>query len=99
MLAYRAGQFQNAALAGEDGFAFRDYQDNKQWSAEAWSAYQTLDAWENKPLQELKQINMNWKTTSYQDNGQTIYVNPNGNPKDNSGYYTQSRKFYNDWKD
>ena len=42
---------------------------------------------------------MNWKTGSYQNDGQTVWVNPNGNPKDNSGYYTQSRKFYNEWKD
>lgn len=45
MLAYRAGQFQNAALAGEAGFAFRDYQDNNRWNANAWTNYQTMDAW------------------------------------------------------
>ena len=31
---------------------------------------------------------MDWKTGSYKDGATTIWTNPNGNPKDNVGYYT-----------
>jgi hypothetical protein len=41
---------------------------------------------------------MNWKTESYKNNDKDVYVNPNGNPYDNSGIYTQDRKFYDGWK-
>ena len=37
---------------------------------------------------------MDWKTGFYEDDGRIIWTNPNGNPKDNNGYYSQSRKFY-----
>ena len=40
---------------------------------------------------------MDWKTGSYEDNGSTVYTNPNGNPKDNIGYYTQPKRFYDDY--
>jgi len=40
---------------------------------------------------------MDWKTEKYSNRGRDFYVNPNGNPYDNSGYYTQSRKFYDDY--
>jgi UDP-galactopyranose mutase len=63
MLGYRSGQFQAAALAGEK--AFRDYTPNGKYSAANWTAQQTLDAWKDKSLKELKQINQNWKTGSY----------------------------------
>ena len=42
---------------------------------------------------------MDWKTGSYLDSTTTVWTNPNGNPKDNQGYYTQDRKFYNDYMD
>jgi hypothetical protein len=99
MLIYRSGQFQAAALAGESGYEFRDYQDNKRWSSEYWKAQQTLDVWKDKPLKELKQILSNDATDSYIKRGVTTYTNPNGNPYDNQGYYKQSTKFYNDYMD
>ena len=42
---------------------------------------------------------MNWKTGSYTEGRSTVWTNPNGNPKDNVGYYTQTRKFYDEYKD
>lgn len=96
MLVYRSGQHQNAALAGD--LTFLDYGNNK-WTSNAWTEAQSLDAWKDKPLKELKQINMDWKTTKWVDGTTTKYANPNGSPKDNVGYYTQTRKFYDEWKD
>ena len=49
--------------------------------------------WKDKSFKELKQIEMNWKTMSYENDG-TKYNNPNGNPYDNEGYYTQSLDAY-----
>ena len=88
MLVYRANQFQAAALAGETGFDFMEYQDKINWGSEIWISRQTLDAWKDNSLKELKQINMNWKTEKYTNLGRDFYVNPNGNPYDNQGYYT-----------
>jgi hypothetical protein len=99
MLIYRSGQFQAAALAGEPGYEFLNYQEGAEWGAKQWTQRQTLDAWKEKGIKELKQISKNWKTDSYSDSGTTVYTNPNGNPKDNQGYYTQDRKFYNDYMD
>ena len=53
--------------------------------------------WKEKPLKELKQINMDWKTTNYKKAGEDVWANPNGNPHDNAGYYTQQTKFYDAW--
>ena len=99
MLIYRSNQFQMAALAGEAGFEFLDYQQEAEWGAAQWTQRQTMDVWKDKSLKELKQINQNWKTGSYSDTGNTVFTNPNGNPKDNDGYYVQDRKFYNDYMD
>jgi hypothetical protein len=109
MLIYRSGQFQAAALAGEVNFL--DYNEfplsgglklkfGDPIDASMWIARQNLDAWKDKPLKELKQINMDWKTMNYeQPGGTTVYATPNGNPYDNEGYYTQTTKFYGDGYD
>ena len=57
----------------------------------------TRGVWFNKSLKELKQISMDWKTGFYEDSGKKIWTNPNGNPKDNKGYYTPKKKFYNEF--
>jgi len=75
-----------------------DYKDNK-YSNEAWQLRQKLDVLSEKPLKELKQINQGWKTQKYSNGGVDIYTDPNGNPYDNSGYYTQKTKFYSEWSD
>lgn len=97
MLIYRSNQFQMAALAGEEGYDFLDYSWNSEWTAEMWSLRQTMDVYKEKGLKELKQIQKDWKTGSYDDAGNTVYTNPNGNPKDDEGYYTPERRFYDDW--
>ena len=99
MLIYRSNQFQMAALAGEEGYDFLDYSWNSEWTSEMWSLRQTMDVYKEKGLKELKQIQKDWKTGSYNDSGTTVYTNPNGNPKDNIGYYEPERRFYNDWSD
>ena len=99
MLIYRSGQFQAAALAGEAGYEFLNYQENAQWGAAQWTQRQTLDAWKEKGVKELKQIQQDWKTGSYSELGVTKYTNPNGSPYDRERYYTQTRKFYDDYMD
>ena len=98
MMAYRSGQYQKAALTGDAEYKFMDYTENSMLTGRQWSAKQTFDAWKDKSLKELKQINMKWKTDSYQNIDTTVWVNPNGNPKDDKGYYTQNLKFYEDYK-
>lgn len=85
-----------AALAGD--LQFLDYSYLSKWTTDVWSSKQTLDVWKKKSLKQLKQISMDWKTGSYEEAGTTIWTNPNGNPKDNKGYYKQSRKFYDSYK-
>ena len=53
MMAYRSTQYQNAALAGEAGFAFMDYADT-YWTGAGWALKQTKDAWDDKSLKTLK---------------------------------------------
>ena len=83
MLIYRSNQFQLAALGGEEGYKFLEYRENVQWSAEMWKARQTKAVIDDKGLKEIKQIQMDWKTGSYDEKGGPVYTNPNGNPKDN----------------
>lgn len=45
-------------------------------------------------MSELKKISMDWKSRKYEEDGETIWTNPNGNPKDNKGYFKQKLKFY-----
>ena len=95
-LVYRSGQYQVAALGGK--LQFHDYQDMEQWGAYAWSLKNTLDVMNDKPLKELKQIQEDWKTGSYKDLGVTKWTNPNGDPFDNKGYFTQKQRFYDDYQ-
>ncbi len=89
-LVYRSGQWQGAALAGE--VAWLDYSDTDKF--DSWSARQTRDVWNDKSFKELKQIESFWMTTSYEEGGITKYTDPNGNPYDNDGYYTQKLSAY-----
>ena len=98
MLVFRSGQYQMAALAGEAGFTFNEASRDYKWTEQYWTDSQTLDAWNNKSLKQLKQVQMDWKTGSYKDAGNNVWVSPNGNPKDNKGFYTQKKKFYNSYK-
>ena len=86
-LVFRSQQLQNAALAGMPGFEFLDYSSNGQWKVETWQKKQTLQAWNDKDIKQLKQINMGWVTETYEQEGKTVYVGPNGNPYDNEGFY------------
>jgi hypothetical protein len=100
MLVYRSNQYQMAALAGEPGFEFQNAAArNNAYNAAMWAMRHNQDVMEDVSLKELKQIQMNWKTGSYEDAGNTVYTNPNGNPKDNVGYYTQKEKFYDYYSD
>lgn len=47
----------------------------------------------DKGVKEIVQIENDWKTMSY-ENGQRVFANPNGNPYDNEGYYTQTHRWY-----
>ena len=98
MLVYRSNQFQMAALAGEDNFDFLDYTPKyDEYSLAAWSRRQNKDIMDEFSLKELKQIQADYKTGSYEEAGNTVYTNPNGNPKDNVGLYTQTERFYPDY--
>ena len=99
MLIFRSNQFQMAALGGEAGFEFLEYWDKRQWSAEIWKARQNKAAVDEKGFKEIKQIQMDWKTGSYEDSGTTVFTNPNGNPKDNEGYYREKQLFYTEYAD
>ena len=70
------------------GYEFTDYSSNTQWKVETWQKKQTLEAWKAKDIKQLKQINMGWVTETYEQEGKTVYVGPNGNPYDNEGFYT-----------
>jgi hypothetical protein len=100
MLVYRSNQFQSAALAGEAGFDFYDaWPKSMNYNSAKWGQEHLQDVLDTVSLKELKQIQMDWKTSSYEDTGVTIYKNPNGNPKDNKGFYTQQEKFYSEYSD
>jgi len=100
-LVMRSNQSQQAAMAGEAGYEWHSYYpSDKQY---LWSLKQTRDVLSDKGVKEIKQIEQDWKTNTY-ENGQRIFANPNGNPYDNEGYYTQSLRWYDsgydeDWNE
>jgi hypothetical protein len=100
-LVMRSNQAQQAAMAGETGYEWHSYYMPAAW--DSWGKKQTRDVLSDKGVKEIVQIDNDWKTMSY-ENGGRIYANPNGNPYDNEGYFTQTHRWYDsgydeDWNE
>ena len=62
-LSYRSGQMQAAALSGQKTWI--DYFEKSKLVT--WVDRQNRDVWSTKSFKELKQIEQDWKTMSYEN--------------------------------
>ena len=84
-------------MSGDAAYTFpppvRDYADPARFR---FAFKNDLDILEDKDFKEIKYLSDGWVDRSYvqyansaDTTGTTVYAGPNGNPNDNSGYFTQ----------